>query len=190
MPSAAPRRLSAEDRREQIMQAAAQLFIERGFEGVGMADIAAALQVSRPTIYNYFPSTEEILDELFAQLLQHFDRQVAPLLQQEGRTIADVFELIVRERELLLLLGSGGGPLFRKRRQAFLSAIEDRLQSHSPTSGPILKASRQHLPQLMPIVVNLLLALAYEQVTQRAQPDMAAVLERFVLGGTQVLAEG
>ena len=49
------------------MQAAALLFVERGFEGVSMADIAQALGVSRPTVYTYFPSPESILDALLAE---------------------------------------------------------------------------------------------------------------------------
>ncbi|MFC6619005.1 TetR family transcriptional regulator [Deinococcus radiophilus] len=36
------RRLSADDRRQQILDMAAQLFIQRGFEGVRMADLAQA----------------------------------------------------------------------------------------------------------------------------------------------------
>ena len=49
------RRLSAEVRREQILEVASQLFIERGFENVKMADIAEHLQTSRPNIYTYLP---------------------------------------------------------------------------------------------------------------------------------------
>lgn len=70
------RRLSAENRREQILRSAEALFVERGFEGVSMADIALALGTSRPTVYTYFPSTEAILDALLAERLEQFPERI------------------------------------------------------------------------------------------------------------------
>ena len=49
--TALPRRLSAPERRQQILDMAASLFVERGFESVTVADLAHELQTSRPTIY-------------------------------------------------------------------------------------------------------------------------------------------
>jgi AcrR family transcriptional regulator len=47
--------------REAIATAAAQLFSDRGFAAVTVDDIAQAVGISRQTVFNYFPSKEQML---------------------------------------------------------------------------------------------------------------------------------
>jgi AcrR family transcriptional regulator len=50
--------------RERLVETAAGLFHERGFEAVTVADIARAAEVAEQTVYNYFPTKEAlVLDE-------------------------------------------------------------------------------------------------------------------------------
>ena len=48
-------------RREAIVDRAAELFAERGFLGASIADLADALKTSKPLIYHYYDSKEDIL---------------------------------------------------------------------------------------------------------------------------------
>lgn len=62
-----------EDRnRERIIQAAWELFDERGFKNVTISDLAERLGCSKSTIYRYFPSKEHIAEEMFTDLNNHF----------------------------------------------------------------------------------------------------------------------
>jgi AcrR family transcriptional regulator len=47
--------------REAIAQTARSLFAERGFEAVTIDDIARAADVSRKTVFNYFPTKEDLV---------------------------------------------------------------------------------------------------------------------------------
>ncbi|PXX61100.1 TetR family transcriptional regulator [Nocardia tenerifensis] len=47
--------------REAIAEAAFALFRESGFDGVSVADIAAAAEVSKPTLFAYFPTKEDLV---------------------------------------------------------------------------------------------------------------------------------
>ncbi len=47
--------------RQQIAEAARQLFGERGFEAVTVAEIARAADVSTQTVFNYFPTKEDLV---------------------------------------------------------------------------------------------------------------------------------
>jgi AcrR family transcriptional regulator len=47
--------------RATIAQAAADLFAERGFEAVTVDDVARVAGVSRQTVFNYFPTKEQML---------------------------------------------------------------------------------------------------------------------------------
>jgi AcrR family transcriptional regulator len=51
-------------RREQLLAVAAQLFAERGFHGVSIADLGAAVGISGPALYRHFPGKEALLTEL------------------------------------------------------------------------------------------------------------------------------
>jgi AcrR family transcriptional regulator len=57
-------RQSSPTRREQILDAAATLFAQRGFHGVSVDDLGAAAGVSGPALYRHFGAKEEILGEL------------------------------------------------------------------------------------------------------------------------------
>ena len=49
------------ERREAIAARALRLFIENGFEQVSMREIAQVADVSEPTVFNYFPTKENLV---------------------------------------------------------------------------------------------------------------------------------
>ena len=51
-------------RREQILAAAARLFAERGFHGVGVDEIGGAVGISGPGLYRHFAGKDAMLAEL------------------------------------------------------------------------------------------------------------------------------
>ncbi|MGW4276452.1 SACE_7040 family transcriptional regulator [Streptomyces seoulensis] len=57
-------RTDALTRREQILKEAARLFAERGFHGVGVDEIGAAVGISGPGLYRHFPGKDAMLAEL------------------------------------------------------------------------------------------------------------------------------
>ena len=59
-----------EAKRRAVLQAAAQLFNERGFHATSLDDIAARLNVSKPTLYYYVKNKDEILLQCVRQGLE------------------------------------------------------------------------------------------------------------------------
>src|SRR3954467_5398269 len=55
-------------RREQILQAAAQLFAERGSRAVGVDDVGAAGGGTGPAIYRHFPRKDAMLAEMLLRI--------------------------------------------------------------------------------------------------------------------------
>ncbi|MBZ9749313.1 TetR/AcrR family transcriptional regulator [Deinococcus sp. HMF7604] len=188
MTASPARRLPSADRRQQLLSASEALFTVHGFEAVSMGDIAVALGISRPTVYSYFASTADLLSELLEGHLADLERRLVPLLTgtHTQRPLAAIFQLLVGERALLTLLGSGSGPTFAARRLAVLAGLEERLsQSLHPPEG------RTRTPYLLTCVTLLLQATATHAVTAGLSPDqtaqLAGTLERFVNAGLQGL---
>lgn len=58
----------AASRRDQILATAAELFAERGFHGVSVAELGAACGVSGPALYRHFPSKDAMLAEMLVSI--------------------------------------------------------------------------------------------------------------------------
>lgn len=73
--------------RDRILDAAEQIFAERGFEGASMRNITARAKVNLSVIYYYFKSKEDLLFAVFQKYIQpRIDQQVVML--KEAREAA------------------------------------------------------------------------------------------------------
>lgn len=52
--------------RQAIADAAIAMFLRDGFDAVSTADIAAAVEISKPTLFRYFPTKEDLVVARFA----------------------------------------------------------------------------------------------------------------------------
>lgn len=78
-PAPGLRQRNKQDTRRRILAAARGCLGAAGFEAVTMDEIAAAAEVSRATLFNYFPSKVSILTALSLQ----FDEQMVRLAEQQ-----------------------------------------------------------------------------------------------------------
>jgi AcrR family transcriptional regulator len=87
--------------RELLAETARRLFSERGFENVSVAEIARVAEVSEATVFNYFPTKEDLVYgglETFEEQLRAAIRERLP-----GQTIIAAFrEFIVEPRGFLV----------------------------------------------------------------------------------------
>jgi AcrR family transcriptional regulator len=109
-------RLTHEDRRTAILDAARHEFARKGFRGAGTADIAARCGCSEPMLYKHFASKQE----LFAAVLRHtgalMGKKVDALLDETGDSVTTLLvemadlaatdELIVEVMRLRMLAAS------------------------------------------------------------------------------------
>ncbi len=61
-------------RRDELLDAAAELFAVGGFAGVTMDDIGAATGISGPALYHHFDSKESMLGEMLVAISEHLLR--------------------------------------------------------------------------------------------------------------------
>ena len=55
-------------RRQQILETAAELFAARGFHGVSVADLGAAVGISGPGLYKHFTGKDAVLAEMLVSI--------------------------------------------------------------------------------------------------------------------------
>ncbi len=82
--SVAANALLREQRRAQILAAAAPVFARKGFAGTTVADLAAAAAMSLGLLYRYFADKDAVFTELVAQTVQHSIELAEQALVQPG----------------------------------------------------------------------------------------------------------
>ncbi|MFE0458790.1 TetR/AcrR family transcriptional regulator [Kitasatospora sp. NPDC058965] len=93
------RRLSVDERREQLIAVALELFSARPPEEVSIDDIAAAAGASRPLVYHYFPGKQAIYEESLrragAELAGRFEEPaVGALSERLDRVVERYLEYV------------------------------------------------------------------------------------------------
>jgi AcrR family transcriptional regulator len=63
---------------DAILGKAAEIFADQGVQGTGMGEIAAAMDMSRPAVYHYFSSKEQLVE----QLLEDYTGNLAGFLRE------------------------------------------------------------------------------------------------------------
>jgi AcrR family transcriptional regulator len=82
-------------KRLAILHAAAKMFVERGYYETSLADIAASLNVTKPTLYYYVSSKEEMLAQIASAALVETE-QLFHDSCADGRDALDALRLFVR----------------------------------------------------------------------------------------------
>ncbi len=69
--------------RETILEAAAQVFRQKGFHGASMQDIARAVNLQKPSLYHHVSSKQEILLALLDRALELLLERISAISEQD-----------------------------------------------------------------------------------------------------------
>jgi AcrR family transcriptional regulator len=161
----AKRRLTAQARREAILDAATAVFAERGYNGASVDDVAGAAGISKALIYEHFPSKKD----LHASLV--------------GREVADLFARL----QANAASGRHGAERMRGGVEAFLGFVEERRTAWRMLFRDAADAEvAEVLDQVEAQAVGLIVALSAEE-TDRPAEDRE-VYARLLSGALQAIA--
>jgi len=94
-------RTRTETRRQAILQAAAQVFQEMGYERASMGDISSHVGFSKATLYSYFASKDELFYEV---MTQSAEAEFQLTLEALDTAVEDIEPALRRYGERLLAL--------------------------------------------------------------------------------------
>ncbi|MFI9600879.1 MULTISPECIES: TetR/AcrR family transcriptional regulator [Streptomyces] len=140
------RRLSVEERRAQLLDAALSLFAHRAPEEVSLDDVAEAAGVSRPLVYRYFPGGKQQLYEAALrsaadELRYCFDEpQEGPLLPRLARALDRYLAFVDQHDAGFTALLQGGSVVETSRTTAIVDGVRraaaERILSHLGVTDP------------------------------------------------------
>jgi AcrR family transcriptional regulator len=165
-------RLPADQRRVQLLDVARTRFSEQGFHATSMDEIAEAAGVTKPVLYQHFPSKRA----LYVELLEETGRQLLSLLTEAtgraatGRERVELgfrayFRFAVGERASFRLLF---GTSIRNDPE-FARIVEEILQAVAETVSTLIEIPTTDNNQRM-ILATALIGMA-ESVSRRALQD-------------------
>ena len=89
--------------RQAILDAASLLFIEKGFGGTNINDIADAVGMTRTALYYYFPSKESVLEAVTKEVTERASELTQEVARRAGLPPDEVLrQLILRHAGLIL----------------------------------------------------------------------------------------
>jgi AcrR family transcriptional regulator len=90
--------MPAEQRREQLIDAALMVIVERGYEGVSIEAIARTAGVTRPVVYDHYPNLGRLLQALIEREQRYAVEQLEAVVPEDPceRDLAELLASSVR----------------------------------------------------------------------------------------------
>ena len=137
-------------RREEIINACEQLYQTMSFKEITIKEISGVTSFSRPTIYNYFQTKEEIFLALFEREYNRWNEDLSALLENnEALTnveLADkMAESLTRRQQLLKLLSMNNFDMEANSRQERLTAFKTAYGRSIDLIGKLLEKFRPQM---------------------------------------------
>lgn len=173
-------------RKEEIVDACAQLYATRDFKDVTIREIGKVTSCTRTSIYNYFETKEEIFLALLQREYARWNERLCAVREESGRLrrteLAEVLARSLEERETMLkLLSTNLNEVeensrlerlveFKRVYAQSFEAVRGLLDQLSPTMGNADKST--FIKLLFPFVFGI---YPYAKITPKQRAAMEEV---------------
>ncbi|KRE02361.1 TetR family transcriptional regulator [Bosea sp. Root670] len=105
------------DARNRILDDAARLFAQDGYDGTSLGELAASVGVTKAAIYHYFPNKKEIYEAIIVRTLEGLRRHVSQVTAQASGPEETLVRFMIAHADffeehydgfLAMLVGYGG----------------------------------------------------------------------------------
>lgn len=98
---------SAEERKNEILDVAEQLFAEKGYDYASTNDIINEIGIARGTLYHHFGSKEEILDALVERMTRESVSRARGIVSEKNQPLLERLTRAI----IALDIDTGAGPV-------------------------------------------------------------------------------
>ena len=126
-----------ENKRDAVLRTAARLFSEKGFHGTSLELVADELHITRPTVYYYVKSKDEILFECVKIALEMIERAAQEVTERGGSAVDQLMAVLHKYAEIIMmefgmcLVRVGEDPLppeSRRKLRKLQSSIDQKIR--------------------------------------------------------------
>ena len=103
-----------ESMEERILACAEKLFLERGFDGTNMSDIALSMGINRPTLHYYFRTKDKMFRAVLARIVLSFVPRVYDIVVNSEKPVAERISQVF-DAYMAIFLAKPCLPLFMAR---------------------------------------------------------------------------
>lgn len=87
------------DKRKALIDAAIEVFAEKGYSNTVVAEVAAVANVAAGTVYLYFENKEDLLYQAMQEMMRETLFKLKKKIAKEERAVDKLFQLIVKHVE-------------------------------------------------------------------------------------------
>lgn len=182
-------------RDRQILDAAAALFYEKGFHGVGVDEIGERVGVSGPALYRHFAGKDQILATLFSETIEELISATAVVyadpVRDLERLVRHHVEFALNHRHLINVYQREAKSLvdpwrkhFQRRERKYASRWEEALRRCFADAG------EEQIAAAAQAAIGMIHSVADWPRGARRAPDLAEVLFGLVWHGLEALEPG
>jgi AcrR family transcriptional regulator len=133
-----------DEQRQRVIDTAARLFAEQGFDDVTMAEIAAEAEVARATVFNYFGSKHALIEAITEGVLDFYTLMLDTALADEHTSTPDLMRSLCDDMAMGI----------ESQRRLFKSVFREiaRIQLGVDTGEVAQRAYEQNLERLILLV--------------------------------------
>jgi AcrR family transcriptional regulator len=184
------------ERREALINAAIQVFMDKGFHAATVRDIGRAANMTQGTIYNYVSSKDDILylvcDRIVAEYNAETRKALDTSVEPVGRVrsaVRAISEVMYRHRREILLIYQDSHLLDARSRKVILARVEEFIGMFERI---VADAARElgrplpnpHLAANMMTFLPVMIALRGWSLRRDAPPEVVvAEISEFVVRG-------
>lgn len=195
------RRATPEERQEDILKAALEVFSECGFAATRLDDVAKRAGVAKGTLYLYFPDKETLFERMLQSVAAPALALLARLAEAENvppsAAIAELLTFLEKEvfgtpREKVIRLIVSEGPRFPRLAKFYYDEVVSkgialiRVIAAREKAGSINAEALSRFPQL--IFAPLLMSVIWRSLFSQFEPlDVSAMIAAYkdILFGRQ-----
>jgi AcrR family transcriptional regulator len=168
------RRLTAEERRSGILDAALTAFSQKGYHATSLDDIAGEAGVSKALIYEHFASKQELHADLIARNARELTQRVAGALS--GVEVESTVERLAAGLEAFFAY-------VEERREAWRMLFRD---AADPESSAVLERMVQQVTAEVTVLISQ--DPGARQLTRVGDERSLRLLAEMLVGGAQAMA--
>lgn len=173
-----PKVIDKQRKKNEILQAAMQVFAEKGVKNARMADIAQRAGVGKGTIYEYFRSRDEIFVEGFNLLIEELENR----LHSELETPTDPESKL---RSIMRVFFSSLGQLSAEMTAIFIDFWSEGIRTEATKGGELIDLKQVYADvrkELQQVVSDGIMAGQFREVnTEVVASTMMAIVDGLLL---------